>query len=144
MQEYRFDRDHNSPFRLARTLRDRPAPTGRPDPARQASAIRALERGDPPAQRQALATLQELGPAALQAAAPILLKLAGEAKDPSIREAVKDIIRKAFAPAAYSRAEIAEIQRLCECRATATASRRARPTADSGSPSSWPATAARS
>ncbi len=123
VQEYRFDRDHNSPFRLARALRDRPAPAGRPDPARQASAIRALEGGDSSAQRQALAALQELGPAALQAAAPILLKLAGEAKDPSIREAVRDVIRKAFAPPAYSRAEIAEVQRLCECRATGTASR---------------------
>ena len=51
VREYRFDRDHNSPFRLARTLRDRPAPAGRSDPARQASAMRALEGGDPAAQR---------------------------------------------------------------------------------------------
>ena len=28
VQEYRFDRDHNSPFRLARALRDRPGPSG--------------------------------------------------------------------------------------------------------------------
>jgi hypothetical protein len=117
VREYRFDRDHNSPFRLARSLRDRPA-AGRSDPARQASALRALEGNDPTAQRQAIATLQELGPAALQAAAPILLKLAGEAKDPSTREAARDTIRKAMAPPAYSRAEIAEAQRLCECRAT--------------------------
>jgi hypothetical protein len=26
IEEYRFDQDHNSPFKLARSLRDRPAP----------------------------------------------------------------------------------------------------------------------
>ena len=32
VREYRFDRDHNSPFRLARALRDRPARAGRSGP----------------------------------------------------------------------------------------------------------------
>ena len=34
VQEYRFDQDHNSPFKLARMLRDRPAATAATDPAR--------------------------------------------------------------------------------------------------------------
>jgi hypothetical protein len=63
VQEYRFDRDHNSPFRLARALRDRPGPAG----------------GNP------------------------------------------------FAPAAYSRAEVEDVQRLCECRPTGTATHQREP-----------------
>ncbi len=120
VQEYRFDREHNSPFRLARELRDRPARSGRSDPERQASALRDLEGVDASAQRRALATLQELGPAAVQAAAAVLMKLAGEAKDPSIREAAREVVRKALAPPAYSRAEVEDVRRLCECRPMAT------------------------
>jgi hypothetical protein len=123
LREYGFDRDHNSPFRLARSLRDRQAPGGRSDPSRQASALRDLQGGDATAQRQALATLEELGPSAVQAAAAALMKLAGEAKDPSLREAARETIRKAFAPPAYTRAEVAEIQRLCECRPTGASTR---------------------
>jgi hypothetical protein len=127
VREYRFDRDHNSPFRLARSLRDRPARDGRPDPARQASALRDLGGGDASAQRRALATLEQLGPSAVQAAAAVLMKLAGEAKDPSIREAARETIRKAFAPPAYPRAEVEEIQRLCECRPTGTSTPKREP-----------------
>ena len=126
VREYRFDRDHNSPFRLMRALRDRPAAAGPSDRARQASALRALECGDPAAQRQALATLEKLGPATVQAAAPTLMKLAGEAKDPSIREAAREVIRKALAPPAYPRAEVEEVRRMCECRPTGTTVRHAR------------------
>lgn len=59
---------------------------------------------------------------ALQNAAPALMKLAGGAKDPSIREAARDAIRKGLAPAAYSRAHVEEVRRMCECRPTGTAS----------------------
>jgi hypothetical protein len=75
------------------------------------------------AQRRALAELESLGPPSVQAAAPLLMKLAGEAKDPSIREAARETIRRALAPPAYPRAEVEEIQRLCECRFTAAATR---------------------
>ena len=54
VREYRFDRDHNSPFRLARALRDRPAPGGQADAARLAAVTRDLEGDDPAAQREAL------------------------------------------------------------------------------------------
>ncbi len=49
------------------------------------------------------------------------MKLAGAAKDPSIRETARDVIRKALAPGAYSRADVEEVRRLCECRPTSTA-----------------------
>jgi hypothetical protein len=123
VQEYRFDRDHNSPFRLMRALRDRPATAGAADRARQASALRALELGDVAAQHQALGTLEKLGPSMLQAAAPALMKLAGEAKDPQVREAAREVIRKALTPPAYSRAEVEEVRRTCECRPTDSAVR---------------------
>jgi hypothetical protein len=45
VQEYRFDRDHNSPFRWARALRDRPAPAKKPGPGRDP----ILEAFTPPA-----------------------------------------------------------------------------------------------
>jgi hypothetical protein len=121
VQEYRFDRDHNSPFRRARELRDRPARAGRSDPERRMSALRDLEGADVSAQRRALTTLEELGPAAVQAAAPVLMKLAGEAKDASVREAAREVILKALAPPAYSRAEVEEVRGLCECRPIGTA-----------------------
>src|SRR5262249_17313381 len=102
VQEYRFDRDHNSPFRLARALNDRRASGGRPDAARQASALRDLQGVDAAAQRRALKTLEQLGPSALQAAAPILMKLAGEARDASIRGEARARIRRAARPPADS------------------------------------------
>jgi hypothetical protein len=125
VQEYRFDRDHNSPFRLMRALRDRPA-SAAPAPAdraRETSALKGLESGDVAAQRQALSNLEKLGPAIVQAAAPALMKLASEGKDPQVREAALGVIRKALAPQAYRRAEVEEVRRMCECRPTDTAMR---------------------
>ncbi len=120
VREYRFDRDHNSPFRRVRELLNRSGRVGRADPARLAAVLRDLEGLDVSAQRRAIATLEELGPAAVQAAAATLMKLAGEAKDASIREAAREVLRKALEPPAYSRAEVEEVRRLCECRPTGT------------------------
>ena len=80
VQEYRFDRDHNSPFRLMRALRDRPA-TARPPTSLARRRCCGLESSDPAAQRQA-SEAREARPLDVQAAAPALMKLAGEAKDP--------------------------------------------------------------
>jgi hypothetical protein len=46
--------------------------------------------------------------------------LAGESKDPSIREAAREVVRKALAPPAYPRAEVEKVRRACECRPTDT------------------------
>ncbi len=122
--QYRFDRDHNSPFRRARELRDRPARHGQPDPARQASAIATLEKGDddPAARRQALATVESLGSDAVQAAAPTLLKVIADTGNPALGEAARALIDKLLAPPAYSKAEVDEVRRLCECRPTTSES----------------------
>jgi hypothetical protein len=115
VEEYRFDQDHNSPFKLARSLRDRPAAMGAPDRARLAEVMRALEGSDRAAQREALSTLQKLDSAGRQAVLPVILKLAGPEQDLDIQERASDALKTLFAPTAYSRAEVEQIQKLCEC-----------------------------
>jgi hypothetical protein len=120
--EYRFDRDHNSPFRVARALHDQPRAAGEANHARLAEITRSLESADPTSQRKGLDALGKLDLAARQAALATVMKLAGEAKDEAIREAAHGVLRDAFAPAAYPRAAVEEVQRLTECRPTGTAS----------------------
>ena len=93
VNEYRFDRDHNSPFRLARDLRDRPAAGARTDPARLASVTRDLEGSDRNARLKALAALSSLDTTARQALVPVILKLAGQDKDPDLRATAKKLSR---------------------------------------------------
>jgi hypothetical protein len=123
VEEYRFDRDHNSPFELARSLRDRPAAAAQPDPARVAALTRALEGSDAEGKRAALATVQNLDTASRQAVLPAILKLAGQEQDPGIRELANDALKSLFAPTAYSRSEVEQIQKLCECHPTASSER---------------------
>ena len=123
VREYRFDRDHNSPFRRARTLRDGPRRGGPAGAARLAELTRALEGDDPAAQREALESLSGLDLATRQAALATVLKLAGQANDPEVREAATDVAREALGPVAYPRAEVEEIREWTECRPTRTTSR---------------------
>jgi hypothetical protein len=120
VQEYRFDQDHNSPFRLARTLRDRSVSGSRTDRATLAEVTRALEGSNRDAQREALAALSKLDRAARQALAPTILKLAGQDQDQDVRAAAQKALESFFSPAAYSRAESDQIQKMCECRSTTT------------------------
>jgi hypothetical protein len=125
--EYRFDRDHNSPFRLAQTLRDQPASGPRTDTSRLAEVTRALEGTDRAAQREALATLSKLDTAMRQTLVPAVLKLAGQEQDQEIRVAAQQAVKSAFAPAAFSRIEIDRIQKMRECHSTKTESRPSQP-----------------
>jgi hypothetical protein len=120
VREYRFDRDHNSPFRRARALRDEPHAGGKADAARLEKVTRALEGDDPVAQREALGALAQLDPATRQAALATVLRLAGQAKDPGVRETATGVIRSALGPVAYPRAEVEQIRELTECRPTGT------------------------
>ena len=122
VREYRFDRDHNSPFRLIKTARDRPATGGPADPRRLAEVTKVLEGGDPAAQRQALETLRKLNPATRQAAATVVFKLAGQTKDQGVREAAMGIIRGALGPVAYPRAVVEQIQEKSKFRPTGASS----------------------
>lgn len=110
VREYRFDRDHNSPFRLARELRDRPSSGGKADPARLSAVARDLEGDDPAAQRRGLEALPGLDPASRQAAAAAVLTLAGQAKDPGVREAAVAVLKTALGPVAYPRSEVEKLR----------------------------------
>jgi hypothetical protein len=127
VSEYRFDRDHNSPFRLARVLRDRTASASRTDPARLAAVTRDLEGSDRNARLKALAALSSLDTSARQALVPVILKLAGQDKDLDLRAAAKKALESFFAPASYSRAELDQIIKKCTLIAGATTLHRRRP-----------------
>jgi Glycosyl hydrolases family 39 len=127
VQEYRFDQDHNSPFRLARTLRDRPVSGPSTDPAALAAVRRALEGTNRDAQRETLATMFKLDTAARQTLVPTILKLAGQEQDQVIRAAAQKALASFFAPAAYSRAEIEQIQTMCEYHSTEPTTRPRQP-----------------
>jgi hypothetical protein len=119
--EYQFDQVHNSPFKLARTLRDRPSTVIAADSAPLAEVIRSLEAGDLAARRQAIAQVSMLDAAGRQAALPSILKLAGQEQDPALRALASDALKTLFAPPAYPRAEVEQIQKLCEVHPSGTA-----------------------
>ena len=105
-------------------LRDGGLRGGRADTARLAELTRALEGDDPAAQRAARSkSLSELDPATRQAALPAVLRLAGQSKDPGVREAAADVARKALGPVAYPRAVVDQIRESTECRPTRTTTR---------------------
>jgi hypothetical protein len=127
VQECRFDQDHNSPFRLARALRDRPVLGPSTDPAALAAVRRALEGTNREAQREALANLSSLDATARQTLVPTILRLAGQEQDQDIRAAAQKALASFFAPAAYSRAEIEQIQKTCEYHSTEPTTRLRQP-----------------
>jgi hypothetical protein len=45
----------------------------------------------------------------------VILKLAGQEQDPDIKALASEALKTLFAPTAYSRAEVEQIQKLCEC-----------------------------
>jgi hypothetical protein len=120
--EYRFDRDHNSPFRLARTLRDRPPSQARTDPSRLLAVTRALEGSDQAAQLEMLATVHELDSASRQTLAATLFKLAGQNQNPLVHDAAQKALKSAFEPVAYAPAEIEQIKKMCQVRPIGTPS----------------------
>jgi hypothetical protein len=120
VEETRFDRDHNSPFRLIRAILDRPAPGGQPDAARLAEVNQGLESGDPAAQLRALETLRQLDAPTRQAALPAVFTLAGRAKDQGVRDAATAILRSAMGPVGYPAAEVEAIRKQSGCHPTGT------------------------
>jgi hypothetical protein len=124
VQEFRVDRDHNSPFRAARELRDLPAAGGKTDPARLAALKRDLEGDDPAAQRRALNTFHELDAATRGAALAVVIKLAERTADEAVRDAAQAVVRRAFGPTTYSRFAVGWVRKKTEFRATGTTSRR--------------------
>jgi hypothetical protein len=119
--EYRFDREHNTPFPLARTLSTRPTKGGPADPERLAAVTRDLNSADPAAQKRGLEGVPKLDAAGRQSVLAAVFQLAGQSNDPALRDAATAVLRAAAGPAAYPREEVDRIVALCECRPTATA-----------------------
>ena len=122
VQEYRFDRDHNSFFRQGRALRDRAPQAGNNDRVLLTALIGTLGDDDPRTQLEALGTLKTLGPSALPAL-PAIRTLAEKTKDDRVRTAAQAALVSIFAAPAYSRAEVEEIRKRAECHPTGSGSR---------------------
>jgi hypothetical protein len=123
VEEYPFDRDHNSPFRMARTLRDRVSPGKSTDPGRLADVSHIIEGNDRAAQRKALAEFAELDPSARKSLLPAILRLAAQEQDLDLRAMAQKALESAFAPVAYSATEVTRIQQMCEQHSSRTTSR---------------------
>jgi hypothetical protein len=120
IKEYRFDREHNSPFSLAKRIRDRLASGPKTESGELAAVAGALDGRDRVAQLKALANLAKVDVASRRLLVPALLKLAGQEQDIEVRAAAKKAIESLFGPAAYSRADVDAIQKMCECRSSTT------------------------
>lgn len=125
VEECRFDSDHNSYFREAKSLRKRPAPRSKIDPAKLDATLRALESTETAVQLAALKTMETLGPAAVIEAVQPIMKLAEEAKDKDVRRAARKLVSRSFlgtgAPQAYTPDQVAQFKKLSECRPTGSA-----------------------
>ena len=127
IKEYRFDRDHNSPFRLAKRIRDRPETDPKTDANQLAAVARALDGSDRGSRLEALANVSKFALDSRRSLVPALLKLAGQEQDLKVRAAAKKALESFFAPAAFSHATIEQIQKACECQASATPMQTRRP-----------------
>jgi len=121
IDEYRFDRDHNTYFKEARPLRDRTTHAPEADTVQTDALARALQTDDPAAQLDALRKLKARGFSALLPVLPIVQKLAANTRDDSVRTAAQAILSNLLADdTSYPRAELDPILRLSECHPTAT------------------------
>ena len=134
VEEYRFDKDHNSYFHLGRRLRDDlsadglpPAQSESPEVAKKlATAVEALTGTDVEAQLAGLKTLAELGPAA-HTAAEAIFSLTAITNDKAVRLAAQKTLAGLLAPKCYSAEQVAEVERLAELRVTGESDRRTSP-----------------
>lgn len=105
MEEFRFDRDHNSPFDLIQNHKRamESARAGEPDAALVAALTKALAGDDAEAQRKALLEARKVDRDTLRALAATVWGLAGSTKDKEVREAATTLLREALGPEALPR-----------------------------------------
>jgi hypothetical protein len=123
VREYRFDKDHNSYFRLGRRLREEPGPGETPgaDESQQlAEALEGLASDRPAAQLAALEKLARLGRRAAPAAGT-LFRLQ-TSPDKAVREKAAAILKRVTAPRAYPAAAVRQVAELSQLRQTGSAS----------------------
>jgi len=126
VREYRFDRAHNTYYRQAKELKDRPLPGMKEIKA----ALKDLNSKDPKTLQKALESLRPhvanilRRPDVLDDYLPLILAQV-KSDDEGVRKAAEALIERAKTLAGkvgevYSRQEVEEIQRLACCHATAT------------------------
>jgi len=121
--EYRFDKDHNSYFRLARSQRERriAATSDLTDEMKQRirAAVRKLESGEKPTILQGLQELSELGPAAKSALASLYV-LVQNSPDGEVRAKATETAVRLNAREAYSPDVLRQVEEFSQLRSTAT------------------------
>jgi len=125
VQEYRFDKDHNSYFRLGRQLRDEALqrPQDAAELARFQEAVRQIESDSRDAQLEGLGRLGELGPTAAHASGPIW-RLLQKTSDLTVRKKAMAMLLRIHAPRAYPASEVRKVQELAALRSTGVSSHR--------------------
>jgi hypothetical protein len=121
-REYRFDKDHNSYYRLARLLRDRTSPRLDPPPLvreRFQAAVQRLESPDRDAQLAALEEIEQLKIVGNWAVLP-LLEFYQRTQHAESRDRVVQLAQRHTAPRAYPAAEVREIETLARLQQTRT------------------------
>ncbi len=123
VEEYRFDKDHNSYFRLGRQLRDEPLGQAHDAAhlARLQEALRQIESDARSAQLAGLDRLAEFGPAAAQAGGAIY-RLYEKSPDAAVREKAIGTMMRINAPRAYPASAIRKIEELAALRSTRASS----------------------
>ena len=110
VEAFRFDRDHNSYFRLACELRDRGLAGAMDDKVDE--AVAALQGDDQEARLAALKKLAGMGPAA-RSAVPSVTQCRDAATDETIRTAANEALKQiAFGTPVYGADEIREVEAL--------------------------------
>jgi hypothetical protein len=122
VEEYRFDREHNTYFREAKAARPVEDPNQKADPERVKTIVEALNSHNVATQRAGLKMLEELGPLAAHEALQPLYLLAGTTKNEVIREhagrLLGQVIQEFKWRGAYSRDLVEKVKELSECRPT--------------------------
>jgi len=116
VSEYRFDKDHNSYFRLAQQQRSRP--TARLDAAQEkrlAAALRNLASDEAATQIAGLEELAALGPAASSAAGAIF-QLALKTPDDRVKQKATETARRINAPKGYPADVVQKVEELSALR----------------------------
>jgi hypothetical protein len=121
VEEFRFDKDHNSYFRLGRALRDQTAASAGDalHEKRLEAAVRRIGRDETAEQLAGLAELAALEPAAADAAGAVF-ELHQRTKDAAVRRKAMSLVLQMTVPQAYPAAAVRKIEELSALRATGT------------------------
>src|SRR5262249_55118099 len=120
VREYRFDKDHNSYYRLGRRLRDEAVSarvSGPEQSERLQKALGELRSDRRETQLAALDRLAALGPAASAATAP-LAEVLQKVEDAELRDPRTAVLKRIMAPKAYPTAVVRQVEELSALRVT--------------------------